>query len=646
MNRTIVSIPVFLMFAFLSILFVYMALPLGQTNAGAVSGVADLRKADLSAAVYQLAGEWRAVSGKLLLPGEFPDDAPVSAIPEKWRDSFESLNTCATYRLTVLTDDTRHLTLILPEIYTAYKLWVNGEYVRGAGVVSDDPAKGAPEFESVIVPVKPLDGKLVILIQASNYHYMRPLMNNILLLGENDAAYSWFFRTRTLYVIALGVFITGAFYHIALYVLHKKEVVYLLFAILSAICFWRYSIDTNGLSDTAGWFSTRGGLIDLKIYMTLFFLHGTAIAAFSLYVFEREWISKRWRWALAYAFSGAALFAVIPWNTPYAPAIVFICIAPFTALALYKAARSRRLRENRLMWLYFVALAFYAAVSVVQKVFFDHLLFMTGLIAEMYLLMAQALIHAKDTADVRESERRLEEVNAVLDHLNRMKTEFFQNLSHDFKTPLTVISTSVLNAADILDYGADKDEMKESLDSAQREIMRMARMVDSAVTNSTMQDNKQDMGKLDIAPLFRDGAETYRAMLERRGNTLTLDIPQSLPHVFGNADTLLHVLSNLLSNSNRHTRNGEITVSAKARGGVIAVRVEDNGDGVSPELLPRVFERGVSDGGTGLGLSICKTAVETHNGTISIDSEHGRGASVEFTLPVATGAREENAYAK
>jgi len=239
--------------------------------------------------------------------------------------------------------------------------------------------------------------------------------------------------------------------------------------------------------------------------------------------------------------------------------------------------------------------------------------------------------------DARIREQALIAENDMLDRLNRMKTQFFQNMSHDFKTPLTVISTCVLNVADVLDFddNIDKDEMRESLEQAQREIMRMSRMVDSAMKLSAMHDGRQDIEPVDIAYFLREAVETYRVLLERHGNILSINIPKSLPHISGNTDMLLHVIANILSNANRYTRDGEIIIQAQKRKGEVAVTIKDNGQGVAPEILPRIFERGVSDRGTGLGLSICKTAIEEiHNGTILVESEYGKGTAVTFTLPV------------
>jgi len=263
------------------------------------------------------------------------------------------------------------------------------------------------------------------------------------------------------------------------------------------------------------------------------------------------------------------------------------------------------------------------------------------LVIVLFILVTLVYTNRKAERHAAEAELRGQALiadNEMLDRLNQMKTEFFQNMSHDFKTPLTVISTSVLNALDMLDFELDKEEMRESLENAQREIMRMARMVESAMKYSSLHDNRQDMIPLDIAQLLHEGAETYRALLDRHGNTLTLDIPLTLPHIYGNADMLLHVMSNLMSNANRHTRDGEVLIIARCVTGKtrpdILVTVGDNGGGVRPDILPKIFDRGVSESGTGLGLSICLTAIEAHDGVIGIESEPGIGTTVWFTIPI------------
>jgi len=161
-------------------------------------------------------------------------------------------------------------------------------------------------------------------------------------------------------------------------------------------------------------------------------------------------------------------------------------------------------------------------------------------------------------------------------------------------------------------------------------------MIENTIKQSKGQGSHLGMKKMKLAPVIREGAETCRALIEKFGNTLVLDIPEELPPVFGSADTLLLVLSNLISNATRYTQNGTITVSAKISNATpvsIIVSVSDTGAGIKPELLPFVFQRGVSEKGSGLGLSICKRAIETHGGTVDIESKVGEGTTVYFSIP-------------
>ena len=230
--------------------------------------------------------------------------------------------------------------------------------------------------------------------------------------------------------------------------------------------------------------------------------------------------------------------------------------------------------------------------------------------------------------------------NAELARLNRIKTEFLQNMSHELKTPLAVISTDVLNVADQIEYEMDKEDIQKSLKNAQEEIMRMSRMVSSAMEYPTAQESSKKSEPMDIAPVLRFCADTYHSITKKKNNRLSVDIPVSLPLVYANADLIIQVLTNLLSNANRHTHDGEITIRAAEGDGKVVVTVMDNGEGISAEILPRVFERGVSTekagrtGRSGFGLSISRSIIEALGGEISLASEQGKGTAATFVLPV------------
>jgi len=233
---------------------------------------------------------------------------------------------------------------------------------------------------------------------------------------------------------------------------------------------------------------------------------------------------------------------------------------------------------------------------------------------------------------------RLDEQNHLLEDAGRAKTQFLANASHEMRTPLTVISVNVQTVMEILeDMGgaAGDPEARELLQSAQGEIMRLSRMVGGMLTLASMSENADRQG-LDLSSLLQNGVEMLRLNLGKHGNAIETGIEKGLT-VFGNADLLTQVLTNILQNAGAHTENGAVTIGASKRGHEITVEVRDTGRGISPELLPHVFERGVSTGGTGFGLYLCKTVVESHGGGISIESVPEKGTAVRFTLPAYEG---------
>lgn len=237
-----------------------------------------------------------------------------------------------------------------------------------------------------------------------------------------------------------------------------------------------------------------------------------------------------------------------------------------------------------------------------------------------------------------QQQKKLDEQNHILERASRAKTEFLSNTSHEMRTPLTVISVNIQTVADILEEmdGAVKDsEAAQLLQSAQQEIMRLARMVGGTLTLAAMSENT-DKKAVNLSALLSSSAEMFSLHLQRSGNTLTMEIAEGLT-VFGNADLLVQVVANLLQNAAAHTQQGDVILRAQKSGHDILVTVTDTGAGISAELLPHVFERGVSTGGTGFGLYLCKTVVESHGGRIWIESTAGGGTMVTFSLPAYEG---------
>jgi signal transduction histidine kinase len=229
----------------------------------------------------------------------------------------------------------------------------------------------------------------------------------------------------------------------------------------------------------------------------------------------------------------------------------------------------------------------------------------------------------------------LAEKNQFLESLSNMKSEYLSNLGHEMKTPLTVLSLNLRRASRLSAEGGDVDKTQKAHAIAIGETDRLIRMTEAALNLASIQESRGRMSDLNMAGLISSCAEAYRPLLEKNGNTLILNLQENLPLITGAPDLLAQVISNLMSNANAHTKNGEVAITAEADSEVMKIAVADNGEGVDAKIIPRVFLRGVSGrGSTGLGLSLCKNIVESHGGLIELKSEQGQGTAATITLPV------------
>jgi signal transduction histidine kinase len=147
----------------------------------------------------------------------------------------------------------------------------------------------------------------------------------------------------------------------------------------------------------------------------------------------------------------------------------------------------------------------------------------------------------------------------------------------------------------------------------------------------------------DLSALVHEVADTFRPLAEEKSQTLRVEVPPAL-QVHGDRERLLQVISNLLANAVKFApTNGTITARASVQEGWARCSVSDDGPGIDPEVLGRVFEpywSGQASRGTGLGLSIVKGIVEAHGGTAFVQSEPGFGTTMGFCLPVVSGERD------
>lgn len=226
----------------------------------------------------------------------------------------------------------------------------------------------------------------------------------------------------------------------------------------------------------------------------------------------------------------------------------------------------------------------------------------------------------------------------------RMRVDFVANASHELRTPLAAI-IGFVETLDDDKAGGEPATRKRFLRIIQDEARRMQRLIDDLMSLSRIEAEKfrAPDAAVDIGALAKEVQAVIRDAGDERSRDVVLDLADRLPAAAGDRMQLAQLLHNLVGNAMKYGRPGTpITVRAdRGPGAMVRLSVEDEGEGIAAEHLPRLTERfyrvdagrSRSVGGTGLGLAIVKHIVERHRGRLDIRSQPGRGTSVTVLLP-------------
>jgi signal transduction histidine kinase len=257
-------------------------------------------------------------------------------------------------------------------------------------------------------------------------------------------------------------------------------------------------------------------------------------------------------------------------------------------------------------------------------------------------LVSEHVTAAIANATAYEDERRRASALAELD---RAKTAFFSNLSHEFRTPLTLLLGPVEDAR----TDASKPLTGERLEMMWRNVLRLSKMVNGLLDFSRLEAGRAQatLVPTDLAAFTASLAGAFRPAAEHAGLRLRVDCPTLPAPVPVDPEMWEKVVFNLLSNAVKYTHQGEIHVSLRWEDAHAVLAVRDTGVGIPEDALPRLFERfyrvrttrGRSHEGTGIGLSLVRELVKLHGGTVSVASRMGEGSTFTVRLPVAQAQR-------
>jgi PAS domain S-box-containing protein len=254
-------------------------------------------------------------------------------------------------------------------------------------------------------------------------------------------------------------------------------------------------------------------------------------------------------------------------------------------------------------------------------------------------LVAGHIAAAIANARAHEEERRRAEALAELD---RAKNVFFTNVSHEFRTPLTLMLSPIEDLLETPDLPIEKAQ--ELLGLVHRNGLRMLKLVNTLLEFSRIEAGRVEAvyEPTDLAGYTSELASVFRSAIEKAGLRFIVDCPPLPDSVYVDRDMWEKIVLNLLSNAFKFTFAGQIVVSLRAAERHVRLRIEDTGTGIPPEHLSRIFQRfhrirgarSRTHEGTGIGLALVQELVKLHGGGVTVDSTYGQGTTFIISIPL------------
>lgn len=253
------------------------------------------------------------------------------------------------------------------------------------------------------------------------------------------------------------------------------------------------------------------------------------------------------------------------------------------------------------------------------------------------------ICEGRDVTEQRRLENEVRRQREELARLDELKTQFFANVSHEFRTPLTLMLGPAADA--LTDTGEPLGpRQQERITLMQRNGLRLLKLVNTLLDFSRIEAGRAQAvyEPSDLAALTADLASTFRAAMDKAGLHFTIDCPTLPEVVFVDRDMWEKIVLNLISNAFKFTLHGEVAVRLVAVDGNARLSIRDTGLGIPREALPHIFDRfhrvegsqGRSFEGSGIGLALVQELTRLHGGSIRVESTPGKGSEFVVSIPL------------
>jgi signal transduction histidine kinase len=609
-------------------------------------GVIDLHNQKLNKKI-PLDGEWVFYWKKLLVTPDPQNKGMIVDFPIKWDDIVINNQNLpafgyATYQLTILLpagEKRPPLRIDMPDVYSAYRMFLNGKEVANNGHVTTSAKGFEAHWQYLAFDIPAEIDTAYLTLQISNYVHSKGGIKDQIFIGQREVIELDRRREEAIDLLLTGCLFMGGLFFLGLYLMGNRDKAILLFSLFSMMYCYRImgagNYELHTLFPNLSWdLTVRIEYISLFLGIGLFGLYTRY-----LYPLDVNQLTIKLLCGVCIIFS-LGVFVVSPFYfsqfiTPFLAVMVFCII--YTLYAYVNAFKYKRPGSN------------YALMSAVAIlfVFAMSLLYYWGLVPQLqsvtfigyisfFFLQSLILSHRVSFQLKKAREQAEQGLNA--------KSEFLSTMSHEIRTPLN----SVIGMSHLLLKNNPRPDQEEQLD-----IMLFSANNLLGIVNDILDYNKIEAGKIalettemDLLAIVKNIIAGLESYAEEKDVRLKLNVPNPITSkLLGDPTRIFQVITNLVHNAIKFTQKGDVEVSLLIKDETqeeitLTVQVQDSGIGISKEKQAIIFERFTqadsstsrSFGGTGLGLAISKKILELQNSQLKVISAEGKGATFYFVI--------------
>lgn len=618
------------------------------------SDITDLRNVSMSKNFVRVETyNVKYIPNELLTPDEFNTSTKIQyGTPE---DNLDYL----TMKFKIRVTDNKVYAIVGNSLDYAERIYVNGTLMEQVGVPGTNVSENVPQTRLIYFTVVPKNGELEIVRQTSNFVHRDGGYPGSINIGSPESAQSYY-DSQFLYTsLIMGGFIFLFVVHLALFVLMRSYYANLYFALFCLVWFIRTGVTgpkvlTSLFPDSSWYLTFRLEYIAIPLACILILLALDSmfpgmvnrIIKYAVIIIQSVFV-------LLFIFISTITMSEIL----MVPQVVAVVTGIYISTKLVMALRTNRDAKHVIV---FIALLIFL-YTIVREIFYHNEILLPPFILHgmmdfasivfiLFLMLCNFYGTVQEIRQVQERKNELEAERMTMERINILKDNMISDISHEIRTPLTVMSSYSQMAVKNLSK-EDIDPLTiHDLSIISKEAHRLSNMASDILQvfnkdgqgESKMQKSEEMVTS--VMDVLNRSEKLLSTMLEKNGNTLTINAALDLPHIVIEQGEFSQIIWNILINSNKHTDHGNITVNvtipdeenSELSKPHVRISIKDDGAGITLEVLEKIFDRGHTDGGgTGLGLSICREIVEASGGTISIDSKVGVGTEVIICIPTS-----------